>query len=122
MEFKQRLRTLWCQSNEAERRLWQALQNPQQHPQLGELKFSRHAVVGDFFIDFVCTELKLAIELDSGSGVPSKAQQNVTTVLQYKGYLVVRLWQQAIKNDLSRVLDQLSVVFNQRRMSLNKQS
>ncbi|HEX7873829.1 MAG TPA: DUF559 domain-containing protein [Sphingobium sp.] len=46
----------------AERLLWEQLRNRK----LG-FKFSRQIPVGPYFADFLCRELKLIIELDSGS-------------------------------------------------------
>lgn len=120
MEFKQRLRTLWRDTSKAEQTLWQALQNPQKYPQLGEHQFSRHVVVGDFYVDFVCAELKLAIELDGGQTQLTRLSKNAcSTVLQYKGYLVVRVWQKEILSNLRGVLERLGLVLCQRRIALN---
>lgn len=119
MEFKQRLRTLWRDTSKAEQILWQALQNPQQSTPLGHCRFSRHVVVGDFFIDFVCNDLKLAIELDNGSG--HKQSKERTTVLQYRGYLVIKVWHQDILNNLCGVLNRLGLVLGQRRKALAAQ-
>ena len=35
--------------------------------QLGDLKFVRQAPVGDYFVDFLCRERKVVVELDGGT-------------------------------------------------------
>ncbi len=117
MEFKQRLRTLWRDTTLAEQTLWQALHNPQQIPELLAHRFERHVVINDFFVDFVCFKLKLVIELQSNRGtaqVHSKSANERCTLLQYQGYLVVRVWQHDILNSLDTVLERLALIVGQR--------
>jgi very-short-patch-repair endonuclease len=121
MELKHRVRALWRNNSAAEQKLWRVLQNPHQHPQLYDHHFRRHVALGDFFVDFMCTDLKLVIELDGGQRSPEKSRDlQQTTVLQYRGFLVVRLWQKEILDNLQGVLDGLNIVLCQRKLSLSR--
>jgi very-short-patch-repair endonuclease len=133
MELKNRIRALWCDSTEAERKLWQALQNPHNFTLLRNLQsdfspvepqdihFVRHVALGDFFVDFLCADLKLVIELDGGlAGAAKRLAVQRTTVLQYRGFLVVRLFQHDILGNMIGVLDKLNLILEQRKHCLTK--
>ncbi len=133
MELKNRIRALWCNSTEAERKLWQALQNPHNFSLLRnlqsdsspaepqEIHFVRHVALGDFFVDFLCVDLKLVIELDGGlAGAAKRLAVQRTTVLQYRGFLVVRLFQHDILGNMVGVLDKLNLILEQRKHCLTK--
>ena len=49
-------------STDAERRMWSALRDRR----LLRYKFRRQHPVGDFIVDFACTEYQLVIEVDGG--------------------------------------------------------
>ncbi|NQZ09727.1 MAG: DUF559 domain-containing protein [Algicola sp.] len=133
MELKNRIRALWYNSTAAERKLWQALQNPHNFTLLQNLQsdfsstesqdvhFVRHVALGDFFVDFLCADLKLVIELDGGlAGAAKRLAVQRTTVLQYRGFLVVRLFQHDILGNLVGVLDKINLILAQRKHCLNK--
>ena len=58
-----RSRVLRANDTSAEAKLWAELRNRQ----LGDLKFVRQAPVGDYFVDFLCRERKVVVELDGGT-------------------------------------------------------
>ena len=59
----QQARRLRRKLTDAERKLWSRLRNRQ----VANLKFRRQHPLGDWVVDFFCSEAKLAVELD-GSG------------------------------------------------------
>jgi very-short-patch-repair endonuclease len=87
----------------AERRAWDLLRNRRT---LG-LKFRRQHVIAGFVVDFYCAELKLVLELD-GAGHASQAQSEYdaarTTQLEARGLHVVRLDNNAVREDTLRNL------------------
>ena len=58
-----RSRALRANDTSAEAKLWAELRNRQ----LDDLKFVRQAPVGDYFVDFLCRERKVVVELDGGT-------------------------------------------------------
>jgi very-short-patch-repair endonuclease len=58
-----RSRILRANDTSAETKLWAELRNRQ----LGDLKFVRQAPVGGFFVDFLCRERRIVVELDGGT-------------------------------------------------------
>jgi very-short-patch-repair endonuclease len=65
-----RRRALRQHSTDAERRLWKLLRARQF---LG-LKFRRQHPVGPYIVDFYCTALRIAIELDGGQHFTAEGQ------------------------------------------------
>ena len=60
--MKHRARSLRKNMTDVERLLWQLLRDRQ----LGGYKFRRQHPIGPFFVDFVCLEKELVIEVDGG--------------------------------------------------------
>jgi very-short-patch-repair endonuclease len=58
-----RSRTLRSNETSAEAKLWAELRNRR----LGGLKFVRQAPIGDYFVDFLCRERKVVVEIDGGT-------------------------------------------------------
>ena len=58
-----RARVLRAKDTSAEAKLWAELRNRQ----LADLKFVRQAPVGDYFVDFLCRERKVVVEIDGGT-------------------------------------------------------
>jgi very-short-patch-repair endonuclease len=58
-----RARVLRANDTSAEAKLWAELRNRQ----LGDLKFVRQAPVGDYFVDFLCRERMVVVEIDGGT-------------------------------------------------------
>ena len=74
------------------------------------LHFRRQAPIGPYFVDFVCHEAKLIIELD-GSGHASDRQagydRDRDAWLRQQGYEVIRLWNFALDEDWISTLDHI---------------
>ena len=97
-------RQLRRDSTEAERVLWELLRNRQ----LGGHKFRRQTPIGPFFVDFVCMESRLIVELD-GSQHQQQAQYDAerTQALESEGFRVKRFWNSEILTDLESVADSI---------------
>ena len=104
-----RERSLRRQQTDAEFLIWQCLRGRRLH----ECKFRRQHRVGPFFLDFVCLELGLIVELD-GSQHLEPAQQHAdglrTLYLEKLGYRVLRFWNDEVLRDTDAVLDDISRV------------
>jgi len=103
-------RQLRRDSTDPERALWNVLRNRQ----LAGYKFRRQTPIGPFFVDFVCMERRLVIEVD-GSHHERQAQydQDRTEALESEGFRVKRFWNSEIENDLEAVLDSILIALEQ---------
>ena len=72
-------------------------------------KFRRQFSIGNYIVDFYCHELKLVIEVD-GSDHINKFDYDIERqkFLKEKGFIIIRYSNQAIINELSTVLDDIS--------------
>lgn len=92
---------------DAEFLIWQCLRAGRLH----ECKFRHQHRVGPFYLDFVCLDLRLIIELD-GSQHLEPAQQHAdglrTLYLEKLGYRVLRFWNDEVLRDTDAVLDEIA--------------
>jgi len=88
---------------EAEKRLWSRLRNAQ----LG-VKFRRQQPIGPFIADFLCAERRLIVEVDGGQHLAKTSDDKRTAWLNQRGYLVIRLWNHDVLNNLQGVLETIS--------------
>lgn len=86
--------------------------------QLHGYKFSRQVCAQSFAIEFVCTELKLVVEL-YGELQPEPVQSvdARTRRLEGKGYQVARFRYSEVLTNLTGVIDSLSVAIRQCKKS-----
>jgi very-short-patch-repair endonuclease len=96
----QRARRLRQSSTDAERRMWSALRDRR----LTRHKFRRQHPVGDFILDFACTEFRLVIELDGGQHADDPADIRRTAWLEGQGWKVIRFWNNDILTNTDGVL------------------
>ena len=103
-------RQLRRESTDAERALWNVLRNRQ----LAGYKFRRQTPIGPFFVDFVCMERRLVIEVD-GSHHERQARydQDRTEALESEGFRVKRFWNSEIESDLDAVLHSILIALEQ---------
>jgi very-short-patch-repair endonuclease len=75
--------------------------------QLGGFKFVRQEPVDRYYVDFVCRERRLSIELDGGqhSERPEDGQRD--SELRALGYRVIRIWNNDVIENLDGVLQTL---------------
>ena len=86
---------------DAESLLWRQLRNRQ----LSGFKFRRQHPVGEFIVDFCCTERQLIIEIDGGQhSWQSEPDRARTLCLESKGYKVVRFWNDQVLTELEALL------------------
>ncbi len=91
-----RARQLRASQTDAERKLWYALRDRR----LGGLKFRRQHPSPPFTLDFYCEEADLVIEVDGGQHTP-EADAARTAILQKRGLLVLRFWNNEVLRDLA---------------------
>src|SRR5206468_7958459 len=75
--------------------------------QLGGFKFVRQEPIDRYYVDFVCRERRLIIELDGGqhSERPEDGQRD--SELSALGYRVIRIWNNDVIENLDGVLETL---------------
>ena len=83
-----RARALRRDATEAEKKLWQHLQQPP----FKERHFRRQATIGPYFADFASHRLRIVIELDGGQHSDSASDDARTRYLEANGYRVLRFW------------------------------
>ncbi len=73
-----------------------------------DYKFSRQKPIADFIVDFYCSELRLAIEIDGDSHAEAvKYDATRTAALNARGITVVRYTNDDVLKNLSGVYDDL---------------
>ncbi len=84
-------RTLRRRATAAEKDLWRLLRDRR----FSDFKFRRQYALGPYYLDFYCTEAKLAVELDGGGhGFPDQRARDEkrTRFLAKKGVKILRFW------------------------------
>jgi very-short-patch-repair endonuclease len=105
----------------AEQRLWGHLRNRQ----LGGFKFVRQGVIGKYFADFTCRELKLVVEIDGATHSASDEianDQARDAYLAEQGYRVIRVTNEEVRTNLSGVLDAIVAELNMRAETTTKRA
>ena len=99
----ERARSLRRALTPAEFVLWTRLRGRQ----LGGFKFARQGPIDRYYVDFVCRERRLIIELDGGqhSERPEDGQRD--SELSALGYRVIRIWNNDVIENLDGVLETL---------------
>jgi very-short-patch-repair endonuclease len=95
-------KTLRKNEKDAENLLWQKLRNKQ----VNGLKFLRQYGVGSYILDFYCSKLRLAIELDGGQHAEDQKflyDKQRTKYLQQKNIKVIRFWNNEVMYNLNGV-------------------
>ncbi|HEX5599963.1 MAG TPA: endonuclease domain-containing protein [Hyphomicrobiaceae bacterium] len=89
-----RARQLRARQTDVERKLWFLLRDRR----LNGAKFRRQVPIGNYFVDFVCQEAKLIVEVDGSQHSDQVAYDCARTEwLRSVGYRVLRIW----NNDLT---------------------
>ena len=94
-----------------EQTLWRALKTL---PLMGS-HFRRQAPIGPYVVDFLCPAIRLVIELDGGhhADAETAARDEVRQRwLEAEGYRVLRFWNSDINENLSGVLERISLEFH----------
>ena len=103
-DLKQKARQLRKAGNLSEVLLWQQLKGKQ----LLGLSFDRQKVIGNYIVDFYCSERKIIIEID-GESHNEKAEYDGLRdgYLQGLGLAVVRILDIDVKKNLQGVMEYL---------------
>jgi len=100
-------RTLRANATESEQKLWSHLRKGQ----LYEFQFRRQYSIGPFFVDFVCLDASLIIELDGAQHADQKEQdQSRSDFLRTNGYQVLRFWNFEVLADVDSVVERIAEV------------
>ena len=96
----QRARSLRKSGTMVENRLWYVLRNRN----LDGLKFTRQVPIGPYFVDFLCAEAGLVVELDGGQHSENASDTARTSYLNREGYAVLRFWNNEVNSNRAAVL------------------
>jgi very-short-patch-repair endonuclease len=88
-------------STDAERRMWSALRDRR----LERFKFRRQHPIGEFIVDFTCTEHRVVIELDGGQHADNTVDAPRTAWLEKQGWRVIRFWNNEVLDNTSGVIE-----------------
>ncbi|WLR91587.1 endonuclease domain-containing protein [Shinella zoogloeoides] len=86
---------------EEERRLWSNLRDRR----LNGFKFSRQIPLGVYFVDFLCRDLRLVVEIDGFQHAEMPSDALRTDWLNRNGYSILRFWNHEITQERRAVLD-----------------
>jgi very-short-patch-repair endonuclease len=109
-KLKDRRRELRRKSTVEEEIIWNELRDRK----LG-YKFKRQHSIGGYILDFYCSEQKLVIEIDGKSHSQSEAKEYDKirdTYFNELGYTTIRFLNKDIKNNLERVLNEITDYLN----------
>ena len=99
----ERARSLRRALTPAEFALWTRIRGRQ----LGGFKFVRQEPIDRFYVDFVCRERRLIIELDGGQHSERPEDRQRDSELCALGYRVIRIWNNDVIGNLDGVLQTL---------------
>ena len=100
-----RARTLRRNATDAEQMLWRAIN----YDKLG-VKFRRQQPIGNYYVDFICFERKIILELDGDQHASDIDYDNRRTdYLEFQGYRVIRLPNSYVYQDLDSVINSLKM-------------
>ncbi|MBZ9807491.1 MULTISPECIES: endonuclease domain-containing protein [unclassified Mesorhizobium] len=101
-----RARELRLNETKAEYRLWGELRG--RH--LNGYKFLRQVPLGPFFVDFLCREKGLIVEIDGSQHAESLTDESRTAWLNGHGYSVLRFWNHEVLAERRALLDTILAV------------
>ena len=87
----------------AEFALWTRIRDRQ----LGDYKFVRQEPIGRYYVDFVCRERHLIVELDGGQHSEDPRDRHRDSDLYALGYRIIRIWNNDVIENLDGVLQML---------------
>jgi very-short-patch-repair endonuclease len=99
----ERARSLRRALTPAEFALWARVRDRQ----LDGFKFVRQEPIGRYYVDFVCRERRLIVEVDGGQHSELREDRLRDSELQALGYRVIRIWNNDVTKNLQGVLQTL---------------
>jgi very-short-patch-repair endonuclease len=107
---RDRARTLRTNATEAEQKLWSQLRKKQ----LDGFQFRRQYSIAPFFVDFICLEARLIIEVDGSQHADREAQDlSRSAFLRTEGYRVLRFWNFEVTSNVDSVVQRIAEVLRQ---------
>jgi very-short-patch-repair endonuclease len=97
----ERARSLRRALTPAELTLWTRIRGRR----LGGFKFARQEPIDRYYVDFVCRQRRLIIELDGGQHAESCEDRHRDRTLCALGYRVIRIWNNDVIEKLLSELD-----------------
>ena len=110
-------RALRKNSTDAERLLWSELR----HHRLNGVGFRRQVPIANYVADFICHAAKLVVELDGGQHFSDRGEQadaKRSTVIEAKGFLVLRFSNHDVMNNRAGVLEVFAAAVAERAPTL----
>ena len=96
-------------STDAEKTLWQDLRSRQ----LFGHRFKRRHPIGNYFVDFVCLESNLVVELDGGQHLESSEYDAARAAyLEDRGFSIGRPWNNQVSNEMDGVKESILLTLN----------
>ena len=103
-------RRLRANATEAEQKLWSQLRKRQ----LYGFQFRRQYSIGLFFVDFICLEARLIIEVDGSQHADQEEQdKSRSEFLRASGHRVLRFWNSEVMSDIESVVERVAEVLRQ---------
>jgi len=100
--LRERARYLRKNATDAENHLWKFLRCRF----LGQYRFKRQVLIGNYIADFVCSWKKLVIELDGGQHDEKRYYDETRTeFLKSQGYKVLRFWNHTVLTETDSMLE-----------------
>jgi very-short-patch-repair endonuclease len=97
---KTRARQLRENQTDAERRMWTLLRDRR----LAHLKFRRQVSIGRYYVDLLCLQNRLIIELDGGQHNENPDDLRRTAWLESQNFRVIRFWNNDVLKNPEGVL------------------
>ncbi len=100
-------RTLRANPTEAEQKLWSRLRTKQ----LDGFQFRRQYSIGPFFVDFICLEADLILEIDGSQHAEQEQRdEDRSAFLRAYGCRVLRFWNFEVMSDVDSVVQRIAEV------------
>ena len=97
----------------AECLLWNRLRRRQ----LSGFKFRRQHMIGSYICDFVCTEMRVVIELDGSQHLDQASYDaNRDRFLRSQGYRVLRFWNGDVVNQTESIMETIVAALHRQDM------
>ena len=105
-----RARTLRQADNDSEAAMWSELKAKR----LGGYKFVRQFPIGPYFVDFLCRQRHLVVEVDGSQHVDSKRDRVRDEYMRSAGYSVIRFWSADVLWQRNAVADTILAALDDR--------
>ena len=98
---------------DAECLLWSRLRRRQ----MAGFKFRRQHMIGSYICDFVCTEMRVVIELDGSQHLDQASYDaNRDRFLRSQGYRVLRFWNGDVMNQTESIMETIVAALHRQDM------